>query len=163
MAGSSEAMYERVMYHLVQTFEEITMMENEMLQKENGEDVAKNNHFNSEATTQDKTISRDNGGNAIQSIDRSILLNPHITRTKGRKRNANGSEKIACNSRLKSGIEISKSKKSRKCKVCGGLYHDSRTCAMKRKQLLDNITELDMDLDCSTPEWPLEWDNVTRL
>ncbi|KAF8396456.1 hypothetical protein HHK36_018075 [Tetracentron sinense] len=41
MAGRSEAMYTRVMYHLDQAFEEIATMENEILQKENGEDVTK--------------------------------------------------------------------------------------------------------------------------
>ncbi|KAF8411014.1 hypothetical protein HHK36_003553 [Tetracentron sinense] len=52
MAGRSKAMFTRVMYHFDQAYEELLIIENDLLQKENGDDIQKDSHINNEKTTQ---------------------------------------------------------------------------------------------------------------
>ncbi|GFZ13157.1 hypothetical protein Acr_23g0015420 [Actinidia rufa] len=57
-----------------------------------------------------------------------LILDPNISQTKGRKKDAMGKGSSIQFGRLKSGIEMALNKKKRKCNLCKKLGHDKRTC-----------------------------------
>ncbi|GFY99602.1 far-red elongated hypocotyls 3 [Actinidia rufa] len=57
-----------------------------------------------------------------------LILDPNISQTKGRKKDATGKGASIQFGRLKSGIEMALNKKKRKCNLCQKLGHDKRTC-----------------------------------
>ncbi|KAL5818931.1 hypothetical protein ACOSQ4_022773 [Xanthoceras sorbifolium] len=65
---------------------------------------------------------KDDPGTQIHSSP-SLLLDPNISQTKGRKKDNKNS------GRLKSGIELAFNKKKRQCALCRKFGHDKRICA----------------------------------
>ncbi|KAH7838091.1 hypothetical protein Vadar_021972 [Vaccinium darrowii] len=57
-----------------------------------------------------------------------LLLDPDISQTKGRKKDATGKGASIHSGRLKSNIEMALNKKKRKCNLCKKFGHDKRTC-----------------------------------
>ncbi|KAK1584635.1 hypothetical protein Q3G72_034715 [Acer saccharum] len=79
----------------------------------------------------------------------SLLMDPNVSQTKGRKKDVNNSK------RIKSGIELSLNKKKRQCKLCEKYGHDKRNCPLnpeRRKlesasQEFEGTQEFDQDLE----------------
>ncbi|KAL5831747.1 hypothetical protein ACOSQ4_017101 [Xanthoceras sorbifolium] len=70
---------------------------------------------------------KDDPGTQIHSSP-SLLLDPNISQTKGRKKDNKNS------GRLKSGIELAFNKKKRQCALCRKFGHDKRICASNPKR-----------------------------
>ncbi|GAB2266410.1 hypothetical protein Dimus_001418 [Dionaea muscipula] len=69
-----------------------------------------------------------------------IILDPLLSQTKGRKRDARGKEVTNSSARIKSGLELATNKRKRKCRCCGKLVaHDMRTCLQNPKNQQKNI------------------------
>lgn len=64
----------------------------------------------------------------------SLLLNPNISQTKGRKKDVKGNENGHGSGRFKSGLELSIKKKQRKCKLCRKSGHNQRKCPLSSKK-----------------------------
>ncbi|GAB2272689.1 hypothetical protein Dimus_007511 [Dionaea muscipula] len=68
-----------------------------------------------------------------------IILDPLLSQTKGRKRDARGKEVTNSSTRIKSGLELATNKRKRNCRCCGELVaHDTRTCPQNPKNLQKN-------------------------
>ncbi|GAB2292719.1 hypothetical protein Dimus_026956 [Dionaea muscipula] len=68
-----------------------------------------------------------------------IILDPLLSQTKGRKRDARGKEVTNSSTRIKSGLELATNKRKRNCRCCGKLVaHDTRTCPQNPKNLQKN-------------------------
>ncbi|GAB2302144.1 hypothetical protein Dimus_036161 [Dionaea muscipula] len=69
-----------------------------------------------------------------------MILDPHLSQTKGRKREACGKEVTNNSARIKSGLELAINKRKRNCRCCGKLVaHDTRTCPQNPKNQQKNI------------------------
>ncbi|GAB2302549.1 hypothetical protein Dimus_036555, partial [Dionaea muscipula] len=77
--------------------------------------------------------------NPVES--QSILaLDPNISQTMGRKKDAKGKEVVAPSEHIKSGIEIATEKRKIMCKSCGQpTRHDSRNCPLNLDRRMRNV------------------------
>ncbi|GAB2297778.1 hypothetical protein Dimus_031865 [Dionaea muscipula] len=83
-------------------------------------------------------VSNDHAQNQTTTPVETLLLDPNISRTKGRKKDAKGKE-VAPSGRIKSGIELATEKKKRICKSCGQpARHDSRNYPLKQNMQDNN-------------------------
>lgn len=71
-----------------------------------------------------KATSDSRSYNESDNAIKELLLDPHISITKSRKKDSK---------RIKSGLEIGVDKKKRQCKTCQKFRHNSRTCPLNLK------------------------------
>ncbi|GAB2292693.1 hypothetical protein Dimus_026930 [Dionaea muscipula] len=96
-----------------------------------------------------------------------MLLDPNISQTKGRKKDAKGKEDVESSGRLKSGVEVNLGKRKRKCHSCNKVVrHDSRNCPLNQRKRQnsqigkvldddeDEQQELSEDIEISEDEEP---------
>ncbi|KAH7849128.1 hypothetical protein Vadar_013361 [Vaccinium darrowii] len=90
----------------------------------------------------------------LQSIEPSqiLLLDPNISQTKGRKKDAKGKDASIHSVRLKSGIELALHKKKRKCHLCQNLGHDKRTCPLNPMSKTNKAFEVEAQFSESDQE-----------
>ncbi|KAG5565027.1 hypothetical protein RHGRI_001041 [Rhododendron griersonianum] len=86
----------------------------------------------------------------LHSTERTelLLLDPNISQTKGRKKNVKGKDSTIHSGRLKSGIELALNKKKRKCNLCKGIGHDTRTCPENPMSKANKGQNILMPKDC---------------
>ncbi|GAB2281776.1 hypothetical protein Dimus_016343 [Dionaea muscipula] len=78
----------------------------------------------------------------------TLVLDPNISQTKGRKKDAKGKEVAVPSGHIKSGIEIATEKRKRMCKSCGQpARHDSRNCPLNLNKRTRNVEITDDDDD----------------
>ncbi|KAI8572784.1 hypothetical protein RHMOL_Rhmol01G0227500 [Rhododendron molle] len=79
------------------------------------------------------------------SASQVLLLDPHISQTKGRKKDVKEKATTTQSKRLKSGMEMSLNKNKRTCRVCFKVGHDKRTCPSNPMSKANKATALQED------------------
>ncbi|GAB2281892.1 hypothetical protein Dimus_016456 [Dionaea muscipula] len=105
--------------------------------------------------------------NYSSPLSQLMLLDPNISQTKGRKKDAKGKEDVESSGRLKSGVEVNLGKRKRKCHSCNKVArHDSRNCPLNQRKRQnsqigkvldddeDEQQELSEDIEISEDEEP---------